>query len=53
LGAFTSARWKFNKQEKRLVGERWAKTTGQLFRMAEKTLSGMDVATQIKAALER
>ena len=40
-------------KEKRLVGERWAQTTGQLFWMAEKTLDGMDVVAQIKAALKR
>jgi len=40
-------------REKRLVGERWAQTTGQLFWMAEKALNGMDVAAQIKAAVKR
>ena len=37
-------------REKRLVGERWAQTTGQLFVMVEKTLNGMDMARQIRAA---
>jgi type III restriction enzyme len=36
--------------EKRLVGERWAQTTGQRFVMVEKTLNGMDMAAQIRAA---
>ncbi|MBK7654373.1 MAG: hypothetical protein IPJ18_03830 [Betaproteobacteria bacterium] len=37
--------------EKRLVGECWAQTTGQVFAMVEKTLNGMDMAQQIKAAI--
>ncbi len=37
-------------REKRLVGERWAQTTGHRFVMVEKTLNGMDMATQIRAA---
>lgn len=37
-------------REKRLVGERWAQTTGQSFIMVEKTLNGMGMAAQIKAA---
>ena len=36
--------------EKRLVGERWAQVTGQRFVMLEKTLNGMDMAAQIRAA---
>ena len=36
--------------EKRLVGERWAQTTGQRFVMVEKALNGMDMAAQIRAA---
>ncbi len=36
--------------EKRLVGERWAQTTGQRFVMVEKTLNGMHMAAQIRAA---
>ncbi len=40
-------------REKRLVGERWAQTTGQRFVMVEKTLSGMDMAGQIRAATSR
>ncbi|MEI8327056.1 MAG: restriction endonuclease subunit R, partial [Betaproteobacteria bacterium] len=31
-------------REKRLVGERWAQTTGQCFAMVEKSLNGMDMA---------
>ena len=38
--------------EKRLVGERWAQTTGQRFVMVEKLLNGMDMAQQIRAALK-
>lgn len=37
-------------KEKRLVGERWAQTTGQSFIMVEKTLNGMGMAAQIAAA---
>lgn len=37
-------------REKRLVGERWAQTTGQCFAMVEKSLNGVDMAAQIKAA---
>ncbi len=37
-------------REKRLVGERWAQTTGQRFVMVERTLNGMDMAAQIRAA---
>jgi hypothetical protein len=37
-------------REKRLVGERWAQTTGQRFVMVGKTLNGMDMAGQIRAA---
>jgi type III restriction enzyme len=40
-------------REKRLVGERWAQTTGHRFVMVEKTLNGMDMATQLRAALNR
>jgi type III restriction enzyme len=36
--------------EKRLVGERWAHITGQRFAMVEKTLNGMGMAAQIRAA---
>ena len=39
-------------REKRLVGERWAQTTGQRFAMVEKTLNGMDMAAQIRAATQ-
>lgn len=39
-------------REKRLVGERWAQTTSQRFVMVEKTLNGMDMAAQIRAALK-
>ncbi|TAL64844.1 MAG: restriction endonuclease subunit R [Burkholderiaceae bacterium] len=39
-------------REKRLVGERWAQTTGQRFVMVEKTLNGMDMAAQIRTALK-
>ena len=39
-------------REKRLVGERWAQTTGHRFVMVEKTLNGMDMAAQIRAALK-
>jgi hypothetical protein len=39
-------------REKRLVGERWAQTTGQRFVMVEKTLNGMDMAAQIRAAVK-
>ncbi len=39
-------------REKRLVGERWAQTTGQRFVMVEKTLNGMDMAAQIRAAIQ-
>ncbi len=38
--------------EKRLVGERWAQTTGQRFVMVEKLLNGMDMAQQIRLALK-
>ena len=38
--------------EKRLVGERWAQTTGQRFVMVEKSLNGLDMAAQIRAALK-
>lgn len=38
-------------REKRLVGERWAQTTGQRFVMVEKLLNGMDMAAQIRAAI--
>ena len=38
-------------REKRLVGERWAQTTGQHFAMVEKTLNGMDMAAQSRAAV--
>lgn len=37
-------------REKRLVGERWAQTTGQRFVMVEKMLNGMDMAAQIRSA---
>jgi type III restriction enzyme len=37
-------------REKRLVGERWAQTTGQRFVMVEKMLNGMNMAAQIRAA---
>jgi len=37
-------------REKRLVGERWAQTTGQRFVMVEKALNGMDMAAQIRVA---
>ena len=40
-------------REKRLVGDRWAQTTGQLFVMVEKTLNGMDVAQQIRGCILR
>ena len=40
-------------REKRLVGERWAQTTGQLFVMVEKTLNGMDMAQQIRGCIGR
>jgi len=39
-------------REKRLVGQRWAQTTGQRFVMVEKMLNGMDMATQIRAAVK-
>src|SRR5665647_889644 len=39
-------------REKRLVGQRWAQTTGQRFVMIEKMLNGMDMATQIRAAVK-
>lgn len=38
-------------REKRLIGERWAQTTGQRFVMVEKVLNGMDMAAQIRAAI--
>ena len=38
-------------REKRMVGERWAQTTGQRFVMVEKMLNGMDMAQQIRAAV--
>ena len=38
--------------EKRLVGERWAQTTGQRFVMVEKTVNGMTMAQQIRAAVK-
>lgn len=38
-------------REKRLVGERWAQTTGHRFVMVEKALNGMDMAAQIRAAV--
>ena len=34
-------------REKRLVGERWAQTTGHLFAMVELQRNGMDVASQL------
>ena len=34
-------------REKRLVGERWAQTTGHLFAMVEFQRNGMDVALQL------
>lgn len=34
-------------REKRLVGERWAQTTGDLFAMVELQRNGMDVAAQL------
>jgi len=34
-------------REKRLVGERWAQTTGQLFALVEFQLDGLDTAKQI------
>lgn len=37
--------------EKRLVGERWAQTTGQRFLMVAKIANGMNMAQQIRAAL--
>ena len=37
--------------EKRLVGERWAQTTGQRFAMVEKMLNDMDMTQQIRAAV--
>lgn len=39
-------------REKRLIGERWAQTTGQRFVMVEKTINGMDMASQIRAAIK-
>lgn len=39
-------------REKRLVGERWAQTTGQVFAMVEKTLNGQTMAQQIRAATQ-
>jgi type III restriction enzyme len=39
-------------REKRLVGERWQQTTGQGFVMVEKMLNGMDMAAQIRAAIQ-
>lgn len=39
-------------REKRLVGQRWAQTTGQRFVMVEKMLNGMDMAAQIRAAVK-
>ncbi len=39
-------------REKRLVGLRWAQTTGHGFVMIEKTLDGMDMAAQIRAAVK-
>ena len=38
-------------REKRLVGERWAQTTGHRFVMVEKYLNGMDMTAQIRAAI--
>ena len=38
-------------REKRMVGERWAQTTGQRFMMVEKVLNGMDMAQQIRSAV--
>lgn len=39
-------------REKRLVGERWAQTTGQRFVMVEKMRDGQTMAAQIKFALK-
>ena len=39
-------------KEKKRIGERWALVTGQRFVMVEKTLNGMDMATQIRAAIK-
>jgi type III restriction enzyme len=39
-------------REKRLVGERWAQTTGQRFVMVEKMRDGQGMATQLKTALK-
>ena len=39
-------------REKRLVGQRWAQTSGQHFVMVEKLLNGMDMAAQIRAAVK-
>ena len=38
-------------REKRMVGERWAQTTGHRFVMVEKLLNGMDMPQQIRNAL--
>jgi type III restriction enzyme len=38
-------------REKRLVGERWAQTTGQRFVMVEKTRDGQGMVEQIHAAI--
>ncbi len=37
--------------EKRLVGERWAQLTGQVFVMVEQSLNGQNMAQQISAAI--
>ena len=36
-------------REKRLVGERWAQTTGHLFAMVELRRNGMNVGAQLNA----
>ena len=39
-------------REKRLVGERWAQTTGQIFLMLEKQLSGLSMQQQLNNAIQ-
>ncbi len=39
-------------REKRLVGDRWAKTSGNVFLMAEALANGMNVTQQIDAAIK-
>jgi type III restriction enzyme len=39
-------------REKRLVGERWAQTTGQIFLMLEKQLNGLTMQQQLNSAIQ-